>query len=174
MVYSGGFREALIKFKYYGALYVGRSLSHIMAQAFRRHFEAEEFDVVIPVPIHGRRLVSRGYNQTVVLGERFSAEVGIPMDRFSLLKTRDTPPQVGLSKEERKKNLRGSFGISDADAVRGKRVLLIDDVGTTGSTVAEAAKTIMKADAAGVCVLVSSFRPSPADAATEAPTTTET
>ncbi len=117
--------------------------------------------MIVPVPIHRRRLVSRGYNQTVVLGERLAAEIGMPLDRFSLVKKRDTPPQVGLTKRERMTNVRGSFAVPDSGAVRGKNVLLIDDVATTGSTVEEASKTVLRAGAARVCVLVLSFRSGP-------------
>lgn len=142
-----------------------------MTMAFRRHYDQEEFDLIVPVPIHRKRLVARGYNQTVVLGERLSNAIGIPLDRYTLVKTRDTLPQVGLARKKRKKNLRGSFGISEFGTVQGKSVLLIDDVATTGSTIAEASKTIMKADAAKVCVLVLAFRPGPGAPATEAPVT---
>lgn len=161
VLYSERVRQATIRFKYYGALHLGRALSHIMATAFFRHFDPGEVDVIVPVPIHRRRLVSRGYNQTVVLGERLAAEIGMPLDRFSLVKKRDTPPQVGLTKRERMTNVRGSFAVPDSGAVRGKNVLLIDDVATTGSTVEEASKTVLRAGAARVCVLVLSFRSGP-------------
>jgi len=75
---------------------------------------------------------------------------------------------VGLTKRERMTNVRGSFAVPNSDAVRGKSVLLIDDVATTGSTVEEASKTVMRAGATRVCVLVLSFRSGP-DVAIEGP-----
>lgn len=156
--YTGPLRDALIRFKFSGALHAGKGLGEILLAAFRRNYTAEEFDVILPVPIHPKRLAARGFNQVAILGEKLSAATGIALDRTSLKKIKDTPPQVGLSRSERVANLRGSFGISRPERIRGKSVLLIDDVATTGSTVAEAAKVIARAKAARVTVLVLALR----------------
>ncbi len=156
--YTGPLRDALIRFKFSGALHTGKGLGEILVGAFHRNFAPEEFDVILPVPLYPTRLAARGFNQVVVLAERLSPATGIPLDRTSFKKIRDTPPQVGLPRTERVKNLRGSFRVSRPDRIRERSVLLIDDVATTGSTVAEAAKTIARAGASRVTALVLALR----------------
>jgi len=158
LYYEGPLRDALISFKFHGALDIGRDLSHFMAEAFRNRFSGDEFDFIIPVPLHRRRLVRRGFNQAIVLSGHLSAGAGLPLERSALLKIKDTPPQVGLSRAQRVANLRNSFAVKDADRIRGKKILLVDDVATTGSTLAEAAKTLMKGGAATVSALALALR----------------
>ncbi len=156
--YEGAVRDALLRFKFAGALHVAAALSQILTAAYRRHFRPDHFDLIVPVPIHRTRLIHRGFNQVVVLAEKLSRETGIPLDRTSFKKKKDTPPQVGLTRAARVKNLRGSFGLQRPDRIRGRKVLLVDDVATTGSTIAEAAKTIVRSGAARVDVLVLAVR----------------
>lgn len=156
--YEGPLREALVRFKYQGALHAGQGLSELLIQSFHRHYAPSEFDIIVAVPIHRNRLISRGFNQSMVLAQRLSSETGIRLDRFAVEKIKDTPPQVGLPRPERIRNLKESFGISNPAAVRDWRVLLVDDVGTTGSTIAECAKTIATGKAARVDVLVLALR----------------
>jgi len=157
-VYDGPLRDAMISFKYYGALHAGRALGGLLARHFRSHYESRDFDVIIPIPVPDSRLRERGFNQAVVLGQPLSLETGIPMDRSSFRKVKDTPRQVGLTRAERIRNLKGSFGFSRPDKVRGKSVLVVDDVATTGSTISEAARTVKSAGAARVTVLVLALR----------------
>jgi len=154
-------RNALVRFKYYGAFHAARALSEMLIETFDRHFEPREFNLIVPVPIHPRRLFQRGFNQTVVMAEKLSSATGIPLDRRSLKKIKDTPPQVGLPRPERIKNLKGSFGVHHASRIRDAKVLIVDDVATTGSTIREAAKTVMRAGAARVDALVLALRIEP-------------
>ncbi len=156
--YVGQLREALIRFKYYAALNLGNTLSDFLTAAFYRHYDSTEFDVIMPVPVHRKRLFKRGFNQAVILAAKLSSKVMLPLDRRSLIKVKDTVPQARLPRAERIKNLRSSFGIVDDGNVREKRVLLIDDVATTGSTIAEATKTLLKAGASRVDALVLALR----------------
>ena len=159
--YQGEVRAALVRFKYYGALHAAKGFSEILVETFRRNFEPREFSLIVPIPIHRKRLVQRGFNQTVVIAENLSAATGIPLDRASLRKIKDTQPQVGLPRPERIKNLRGSFGVSRPSRIRNARVLIVDDVATTGSTIREAAKTITRAEATSVDALVLALRAEP-------------
>jgi ComF family protein len=156
--YEGKLRDALIRFKYYAALNLGNTLSDVLTAAFHRHYDSTEFDTIIPVPVHRRRLFKRGFNQAVILAAKLSSKATLPLDRRSLIKQKDTVPQARLPRAERVKNLRNSFGILDDGNVRKKRVLLIDDVATTGSTIAEATKTLLKAGASSVDALVLALR----------------
>jgi ComF family protein len=162
--YEGPLRDALVRFKYSAALHIGPGLSELLIQSFHKHFDKSEFDVILPVPIHRNKLKHRGFNQALVLALRLSAETGLPVYRTTLQKVIDTPPQVGLPRKDRIKNLKGAFGVSKREALRDRRVLLVDDVATTGSTIAECSKTIAAAKAARVDVLVLALR---SDAAKE-------
>lgn len=156
--YDGLLREALLRFKFRGALYLSRTLSAILTEAFHRHFQAGEFDLIVPVPMHRRRLLERGYNQSLVLAERLAKSTGIVLDRTCFAKTKDTKPQVGLSRSERVTNVRGSFGVKQIERIAGKRVLVIDDVATTGTTIEETSRTLRKAGAWSVDALVLALR----------------
>lgn len=152
-------RKVLINFKYYGDLHRSDSLGALLIEAFHTHYEASRIDSIIPIPLHPKRLCSRGYNQVVLLGEALSATTGIPLDRTSLVKIEDRPPQVGLSRRDRVRNVRGSFRVARKDRIKQKSILILDDVATTGATVGEAAKTVLRSGAFRVYVLVLALRP---------------
>lgn len=109
-------------------------------------------DVVIPVPLFPTRLHEREYNQSLLLADRLSRATGVPLSYDNLIRSRDTPPQTELTRAVRLKNLRGAFTLRRPDNIAGKRILLIDDVFTTGATVNECAKTLRRARAADIYV----------------------
>lgn len=132
-------------------------------KAYLKKFFAEELyklykeenltaDVVCYVPMTKKAVKKRGYNQTELLAEEFSALSGIPAIN-ALEKTRDTHKQVGLKRKERLDNLNGSFRVTDKQAVKGRKVLLIDDVTTTGATGEVVASYLKKAGAVRVILL---------------------
>ncbi|MFH1112792.1 MAG: ComF family protein [Pseudomonadota bacterium] len=156
--YEGDLRKALIAFKYNGRLHLGNPLGQFLIEAFRTHYADSPFDAIVPIPLHPKRLCSRGYNQVVILGERLSRASGVPLARTLLEKKENRPPQARLSRKERAVNVRGSFRVAGQGAIKGRRILLIDDVATTGATVTEAAKTMMRSGASRVDVLVLAYR----------------
>jgi ComF family protein len=97
-------------------------------------------DAVVPVPLHRRRLAERGFNQAVVIARPLARALGVPLVVGRLVRVRPTRPQVGLDAEARERNVRGAFRVRRA--VSG-RVLLVDDVWTTGATLAEAARVLV-------------------------------
>jgi ComF family protein len=103
---------------------------------------------VVPVPLHFQRLQERGYNQSALLAAAFSRAVGLPMQPTWLERTRETRQQVGLAPSERRDNVEGAF--CAAEAVAGQRLLLIDDVYTTGSTLRACATAALAAGASAV------------------------
>jgi ComF family protein len=154
VAYEGHLRQALKNFKYNSELRLSPALGQLLSEAFFRYYDPEEFDVVVPIPIHRKKLLERGFNQAVILARKLSESTGIPLHRNCFKKIRDTPAQARLSKKERQHNLKGCFQVSRLNAIKDKRILLVDDVATTGSTIREAARTLHKAEAAQVSVLV--------------------
>ncbi|MBI5568450.1 MAG: ComF family protein [Desulfomonile tiedjei] len=156
--YEGGLRDGLLRFKYHAALHVGGTLSALLIEAFEKYWRPEDFHLILPVPVHRKRLVQRGFNQALLLARKLSRVSGIPVAPRTLVKIRDTRPQVGLTLKERKINLSKSFGIACAQDVRDRSILLVDDVATTGTTLAEASKTILDAGAQSVQALALALR----------------
>ena len=106
-------------------------------------------DIIVPVPLHPRKLRSRGFNQSLLLAQLFFPDHKEKI-RHSLVRTRHTRPQTGLKGVERRKNVVGAFTVQDPQEVQGKKICLVDDVFTTGTTVNECAKTLKKAGATSV------------------------
>jgi predicted amidophosphoribosyltransferase len=104
----------------------------------------ETFDVVIPVPLHKDRLRERGFNQSLLLAREVARGPGLQVDYKSLKRTRPTKPQADLKTEERRKNVRDAFEVKSPEGVRKKKVLLVDDVYTTGATVSECARVLKR------------------------------
>jgi ComF family protein len=108
---------------------------------------------MVPVPLHIRRLRERGYNQALLLVRELSKRMGIPYEERTLAKINDTPVQIALKKRERRKNLKGAFQIKGKETIKGKSIVLVDDVYTTGATVNECSRTLLAAGAKQVTVL---------------------
>lgn len=130
--YEGRVRELVHLLKYRGFYEIGVILGMIMGKHCRDLVNSS-FDGVIPVPLHRKELRERGYNQVEALAKGFLKEHPLPYLNRCLVKVKETQPQVGLSSAERKKNVRDAF--SACPDVKGKMVLLLDDVFTTGETV---------------------------------------
>lgn len=145
-------RTAIHLFKYRGGKGFGEGLGRLAAEYLRRaHTELlSEVDVMIPVPLHSKKERRRGFNQTILLCRAVSAETALPLCERGLLRRKDTTPQSRLSPAERKENLRGVF-VVNAD-VAGKRVLLVDDIFTSGATCGECARALYRAGAESVRV----------------------
>ncbi len=116
---------------------------------------ARDADVIVPVPLHRRRFFARRFNQSAELARAFAALSDVQFEPGAVFRVKVTRQQVGLGLKERKANVRGAFKVPDeADIlVRGRRVLVIDDVYTTGATVSAVAKTLKRSGAAAVDVL---------------------
>ena len=143
-VFGGPVREALHAFKFQGRKDVGRALVRTLER--RIASIGHTFDVIVPLPITEKRLKERGFNQTFIVAEEISRITGKPIDYRTLRKARETLDQYTLSLEERKKNIVRAFALDRSkDRLKDKRVLLVDDLYTTGNTAREAAKTLMRA-----------------------------
>jgi ComF family protein len=141
------------RFKYGGKTYLRRPLAILIAEKIFSETTDSTPDIIIPVPLHSKRLRQRGFNQAILIGELVSKKLQIPLARHLLKRIRWTEPQVTLSADKREANVRGAFSITPGADIKGKRVMLLDDVMTTGSTVSECSKVLKRAGAAGVVVV---------------------
>jgi len=113
----------------------------------------QRVSVIMPVPLHSERLRQREFNQSLLLADQIGRVLGIPVSPSNLIRTTPSLAQTSLSRKNRLKNLRGAFAVRYPDEIRKQRVLLIDDVFTTGTTVNECAKSLRKAGSSDVLVL---------------------
>jgi ComF family protein len=149
--YGGTVRELVHRLKYRDQPYLARFLGRRMAEAWQEHGTGVP-DAVVFVPLHWRRRLGRGYNQAALLAEEVSEALGLPL-LPALRRTRATQRQALLDIDRRKANVKGVFAQRSRWPVRGRHVLLLDDVLTTGHTLGEAAETLLAADALAVSIL---------------------
>ncbi len=113
---------------------------------------AGDYDVVIPVPLHWRRLWWRGFNHAALLAGEVARRLDLPLDTTAMSRRRFTMPQTSRHHDQRVKNVRRAFAVTNPERVRNRRVLIVDDVMTTGATVDECARVLIAAGAAYVDV----------------------
>jgi len=152
-LYEGALKEAIHRFKYGGVFPLVKVFGDLLHPAFRDLTRDYQADLLIPVPLHIRRLRERGFNQALLLVKELSKRTGIPYAERALKKIKDTPFQITLKKRERRKNLTRAFQVRDREAIKGKAVMLVDDVYTTGATVNECSRALRMAGAERVAVL---------------------
>ena len=137
-------RSAVLRLKFAKATDYAYTFGLIMAAQLKLRLDKIDFDCCVPVPLSKKRLAKRGYNQSALLAKVIANELNIDFDDKSLIKIRETEIQSKLEHgAQRAKNLKGAFAIK-GDKLKSKRVLLIDDVRTTGATLEECANTILK------------------------------
>lgn len=148
-IYDAALKEAIHRFKYRGKINLDLPLSDLIAN---RLTDMKTVDLIIPVPLHKKRLRQRTYNQSALLARLIAKRLDRPFSTQQLLRHRDTPPQQGQNATERKKNLKNAFSLSEP--LNGEHILLIDDVLTTGATVRECCRVLKNNGAGKVTVAV--------------------
>lgn len=146
--YVEQYKAAVTRFKFCGRKQYAYSMARMMADTILREYKSIDFDLITYVPIHRLKLKERGYNQCKLLAKNLSRILNIPC-AATLVKTRNTVPQFTIKKPgQREKNVKGAFRVmnqeSVKDSIKNKRILLIDDIITTGSTMGECAKALDK------------------------------
>jgi len=150
--YAAELRRVIQELKFHDRRNLVGLMAPLLAGVFFENWGREDFDIVAPVPLHPKRSRERGFNQSELLARSLSRQIALPWVR-ALVRTRPTLPQVGLSDARRRDNVRNAFRCTAPEAVYGRRVLLIDDVMTTGATVSSAALALLDGGAIRVSVL---------------------
>lgn len=144
-LYEGGIMEAIHQFKYARKSHLGTSLGLLLNSFARKWLDKADGYLMMPVPLHPKRLRERNFNQSLLLARYAAPLLGTELDFLSLKRIRYTQPQTGLKSNDRRRNVRGAFEIVDRKVVKGRTILLVDDVTTTGNTLNECARTLKRA-----------------------------
>ncbi len=150
--YGGAIARAIQRFKYEDAAHLADPLGALLRRACAR--AVVKGDVVLPVPLHPRRLARRGYNQSALLAQHVAVEIGARVSTSALVRVVDTPPQAELSRDARASNVRGAFRVRNPARVSGRSVVVVDDVSTTGATLGACEAALRASGAARVTSVV--------------------
>lgn len=143
MVHEGVVRDRIHQLKFGAQIEWAPPLVELLEIA-HSGWELPHPDLIVPVPLHPKRLKERGFNQSGLLAGELAHRLKAPVSFDALKRKSQTQPQTRLNREERLKNVKGAFEVTDAGKVRGRRVLLVDDVFTTGTTLSECARTLKR------------------------------
>ena len=144
-LYEGRLMTAIHEFKYGGKTFLAKPLGLLLSSFTKTWLEPNEGLLMMPVPLHPRRLRQRGFNQSLLLAREVAKALNADLDFLSLKRIRYTKPQTELGSEERSRNVRRAFQVSKREVVKGRSVVLVDDVATTGSTLNECSRALKKA-----------------------------
>jgi ComF family protein len=160
--YKGIIKDAIPLFKYHSKLTLAKVFEHLLFQSFLNHYASTKINLIMPIPLHTKKLRKRGFNQAFLLIRNFlkyyknTFEKPPPwkIDTTSLARVKQTQPQTGFDIEHRRVNLKNAFNVVNQKAIDNKHILLIDDVFTTGATCNEAARVLLQNGAKNVNALV--------------------
>jgi ComF family protein len=151
--YEGALRVAIHELKFSGRRRAAARLAELLLESPATRALVETSDVLVPVPLHPRRLRERGFNQAELLAHELGRRVARPSAPDALVRRLDTAPQAGLSASARRRNVRAAFAVRSKPKVAGKTVTLVDDVVTTGATALACGRELLAAGAREVRLL---------------------
>ncbi len=152
-LFEGVLRRAVLALKYGHRDDLAPALCVPLIRMFKERAELQKNQCVIPVPLHFLKRHARGFNQAELLGRSLAEGVGVPLVSGVLVRRRWTWAQARLGRDQRKTNVAGAFAVRNPDVIRGKRILLVDDVCTTGATLESCAEALKQAGARSVDAL---------------------
>ena len=146
-------RQKLIEYKFQDKAYMYKTFAKIILKNKKVCGFLEKYDIIIPVPIHKKRRLKRGYNQTELIAKEICKNISLELKTGVLIKQKNIKAQSELNKNERKQNIKNAFEIKNINEIIDKKILLFDDIYTTGSTVNECSKILKKAGAKQIGVV---------------------
>ncbi len=141
------YKEIIHRFKYAKKIPLGKKIAQRLGETINGDSDFLQSDFLIPVPLHKSRYRERGFNQSQIIAEQVSKATGVALLKNALKRKKNTKDQTNLSPQQREENVRGAFLVTDPEAVKGKNVILVDDVITTGATLSECARMLKQAGA---------------------------
>lgn len=152
-VYDGPLKKAILNLKFKKKRHLAGPLGSILSKYLLNHLDMTAVDMIVPVPLHERRLRERGFNQAELLAHELTKSFDVPTVSGLLYRTRHTHAQFDLPRAERLRNVHGAFEVKGSNLLKKKNVLLLDDIYTTGATVSECTRLLKAAGANQVHVL---------------------
>lgn len=152
-MYEDIVREKIIEYKFKEKSYMYKTFKKIILNNKKIYSFLKKYDIILAVPLHRKKRWERGYNQTELIAKEISKDLEIKFDNKVLVKVRNTKVQSTLSKKDRMENVKGAFSVINQETIKEKRVILFDDIFTTGNTVNECSKVLKQAGAKEIAVL---------------------
>ena len=143
--YEGIIREKLLAYKFKDQSYLSKTFAQLCIKNEKCYAFIKSYDIIIPVPMYGKKKRQRGYNQCELIAKELQKYLPIKLETKVLIKYKNTPAQSTLSKEERKRNIKDVYKVQNISKIENKRVLLLDDIYTTGSTISECSRVLQQA-----------------------------
>ena len=154
--YGGAVATAIVRLKYAGRSDLATRFADVLADSALSL--SDDVDIVVPVPLHVRRLAERGFDQAALLAGPVARRLGVAHAPRALLRHRETPKQASLDRSARTSNVEAAFRCTSPARIEGRRVLLVDDVRTTGATLSSCAEALREGGASSVLSLVLASR----------------
>lgn len=151
--YDDIIRQKIIEYKFQGKSYLYKTFAEIILKNEKVCGFLENYDIIIPVPIHKKRKLKRGYNQTELIAKLLAKHLNLKLETSILFKQKNIVSQTELNRTNRKENIKNAFMVKNVDKLKNKKILLFDDIYTTGSTANECSKVLKRSGAKQIGVL---------------------
>lgn len=152
--YEGMVRKLILDYKFNDKSYIHITFVNFLLKNKKIFENIKKYDKIIPVPISKKRFKERGYNQSLLIAKEISKQTNLELVNNCLLKTKNIVEQSKLNKEQREKNIQGVYELQNKELIESKKILLIDDIYTTGNTVNECSKVLRRGNPTKIGILV--------------------
>ncbi len=143
--YDGIIRKEILKYKFKDEPHLYKTFANFLLKNKKIFQNLKSYDTIIPIPISRKRKKARGYNQSYLISKEIAKNVGLKLENKCLIKTKNVIEQSKLNKEQRAKNIQGAYKLENGNRLKNKKIILFDDIYTTGSTVNECCKILKQA-----------------------------
>lgn len=151
--YENIIRKKIIDYKFNENAYLYKTFEKMILKTKKTYSFLKKYDIILYVPMFRKHKLIRGYNQSELIARKISSTLGITLEKNNLIKIIETKKQSTLTKSQREKNVKNAFKIKNLERIRNKKIILFDDIYTTGSTVNECSKVLKNAGATEIVVL---------------------